>query len=407
MSEGKQKSFRRTHKKKKRWQNVAIVIAILLVLGLIPSCHGQEEDRASVDETQQAAEETQEAAKEKKSDKSEKQSGDAEAEEEPEDETAEEPEEAAEEPVEAAAEEQIDEEPAAQEVEEPAPEAVEESAAPGTPFDLAAIPAYDGSTPYAVVNDNNPYFTDEEMTADSFEFYSDLDGLGRCGPATASIGQDLMPTEERGDISSVHPTGWHSTNYDIVSGESLYNRCHLIAFELAGENANEKNLITGTRYFNVDGMLPFENMVADYVKETGNHVMYRVTPVFEGDNLVADGVLMEAKSVEDQGEGILYCVFCYNVQPGISIDYATGDSWEDGAAQAEVAEAETAETETASAGDASAEEATYILNNNTMKFHRPSCSSVNQMSDANKQEYTGSRDLLIEQGYSPCGNCNP
>lgn len=195
-------------------------------------------------------------------------------------------------------------------------------------YDLSSIPKYSGE-PYVVINNNVPYFKDSEMTTKSYEKYSELDELGRCGVAVSSVGRDLMPTEKRGRISRVKPTGWHSVKYKGVDGGSLYNRCHLIAHQLTAENANWKNLITGTRYMNTEGMLPFENMVADYVKETGNHVMYRVTPVFEGDNLVASGVLMEAKSVEDNGKGVEFNVYCYNVQPGIGIDYATGDSWEE------------------------------------------------------------------------------
>ncbi len=191
---------------------------------------------------------------------------------------------------------------------------------------LADIPPYSGE-PAVEVNDNQPFFTEDEITTEVFETYSNLDALGRCGTAYANICRELMPTEARGDIHEIHPTGWHSSRYDFIDGESLYNRCHLIAHELAGEDANEKNLITGTRYFNVDGMQPYENAVADYVYETNGHVLYRVTPLFDGDNLVADGVLMEAYSVEDGGRGICYCVFCYNVQPGIIIDYATGDNW--------------------------------------------------------------------------------
>lgn len=190
---------------------------------------------------------------------------------------------------------------------------------------LADIPAYSGS-PYVVINDNTPYFTDAQCTIFSFEYYSELDDLGRCGVTYASVGKDIMPTEDRESIGHVKPTGWQSTKYDVVEGKYLYNRCHLIGFQLTGENANKKNLITGTRSMNVDGMLPFENMVADYVSETGNHVMYRVTPLYENDNLVAAGVLMEAKSVEDNGEGVLFNVFVYNVQEGIVIDYATGES---------------------------------------------------------------------------------
>lgn len=192
-------------------------------------------------------------------------------------------------------------------------------------MDLAAIPAYSGE-PYAIVNGNMPYFTASDLTSESFEYYSDLDNLGRCGTAYASVGTDLMPTEKRGSISKVKPSGWQISKYDFVDGKYLYNRCHLIGYQLTAENANEKNLITGTRYLNVDGMLPFENLVADYVKETDNHVLYRVTPVFEGDNLVASGVLMEAESVEDEGDGVEYCVYVYNVQPGVVINYATGEN---------------------------------------------------------------------------------
>lgn len=193
-------------------------------------------------------------------------------------------------------------------------------------FSMSLVPLYSGS-PFAVVNNNVPFFTEDELVSESYEEYAPLDDLGRCGVTISCIGKDIMPTEDRGKIGSVKPTGWHTIKYDCVDGKYLYNRCHLIGFQLTGENANTSNLITGTRYMNVDGMLPFENMVADYVKETGNHVMYRVTPIFIGDNLVAEGVLMEAMSVEENGEGILFCVFCYNVQPGVTIDYATGESW--------------------------------------------------------------------------------
>lgn len=179
---------------------------------------------------------------------------------------------------------------------------------------------------YVVVNDNVPEFTEKELTDEAYECYSELDSLNRCGYAMACIGKELMPTEERGSIGQVKPSGWHTVKYDFVDGKYLYNRCHLIGFQLSGENANEKNLITGTRYMNVEGMLPFENMVADYVKETGNHVLYRVTPVFDDNNLVARGVQMEALSIEDDGEGISYNVFVYNKQPGVEIDYATGES---------------------------------------------------------------------------------
>lgn len=188
------------------------------------------------------------------------------------------------------------------------------------------IPVYSGQ-PYVVLNDNQPNFELEDLTTEEFELYSDLDSLGRCGIAYANISPETMPTEPRGEIGQVKPTGWHTVKYDCVDGKYLYNRCHLIGFQLAGENANEKNLITGTRYLNVEGMLPFENMVAEYVDETGNHVLYRITPIYEGSNLIAAGVQMEAISVEDEGEGVCFNVFVYNVQPGVVIDYATGDSW--------------------------------------------------------------------------------
>lgn len=191
---------------------------------------------------------------------------------------------------------------------------------------LQEIPAFAGM-PYIAVNGNVPTFTQEELYGASFEFYSELDALGRCGYAMACIGSDIMPTEERGAIGQIKPSGWQTVKYDFVDGKYLYNRCHLIGYQLAGENANERNLITGTRYLNVEGMLPFENMIADYVKETGNHVLYRVTPVFDGMNLVANGILMEAMSVEDYGAGIFFCVYAFNCQPGVEIDYATGESW--------------------------------------------------------------------------------
>lgn len=250
---------------------------------------------------------------------------------------------------------------------------------------------YEGS-PYVEVNGNQPDFSEEEMTTDSYEKYSDLDSLGRCGVAEACIGEDLMPVEERKSIGSVKPSGWQLVKYDQVDGKYLYNRCHLIGYQLTAENANEKNLITGTRYLNVEGMLPFENMVADYIKETGNHVMYRVTPVFEGDNLVASGVKMEAESVEDQGRGICYNVFVYNVQPGIDIDYANGNSREEDQEKQQTV---------------SEESVRYILNTNTKKFHRPSCHSVQDMKGKNRKEYTGRREDLIQEGYEACGSCKP
>lgn len=193
-------------------------------------------------------------------------------------------------------------------------------------FQLSSIPEYSGN-PYVTVNGNLPYFEGTNLTTTAFENYSELDYLGRCGVAYANICKELLPTQERGTIGQIKPSGWHTVKYpEAIEDNYLYNRCHLIAYCLAGENDNDRNLITGTRYLNVSGMLPFEEKTVKYVEKTGNHVLYRVTPVFEGDNLVATGVLMEAYSVEDKGKGICFCVFCYNIQPGIEIDYRTGDS---------------------------------------------------------------------------------
>ena len=192
-------------------------------------------------------------------------------------------------------------------------------------FELSEIPEF-SKQPYVLINENIPDFEEKDYTTQAFESYSELDHLKRCGVAYACLGRETMPTEERGEIGQVKPSGWHTIKYDVVNGNYLYNRCHLIGYQLSGENANVQNLITGTRYLNVEGMLPFENEVADYIEETGNHVLYRVTPIFEGKNLVASGVQMEAKSVEDNGEGICFNVYVYNAQPQIEIDYLTGES---------------------------------------------------------------------------------
>ncbi len=258
------------------------------------------------------------------------------------------------------------------------------------PFTVADIPAYTGEA-YVAVHDNVPFFDLNNIPANSVEYYSKLDDLGRCGITYACVGQDVMPTEKRGNIGQVKPTGWQTAKYDSVDGKYLYNRCHLIGYQLTAENANKSNLITGTRYLNIDGMLPFENMVADYVKETGNHVAYRVTPIFDGDDLVAQGVLMEGYSVEDAGEEVMFCVFAYNVQPQITIDYATGKSWlsEDGPAQSD------------------SESATYVLNTSSKKFHKENCSGVDSIKEENRKIYTGSRDSLISEGYEPCQRCKP
>lgn len=267
------------------------------------------------------------------------------------------------------------------------------------------VPEYTGE-PYVEINDGQPDFTEEELTAEAYEDYGELDSLGRCQTVEACVGQETMPDEERGQIGQIKPTGWHTVKYAGVDGNYLYNRCHLIGYQLTAENANPENLITGTRYMNTEGMLPFENMVADYVKGTGNHVMYRVTPIFEGDNLVASGVQMEAESVEDEGEGICYNVYVYNVQPDIEIDYATGESQEaedDINTLSDSAE----EADTAEGGSENQEEQTYILNKNSKKFHRPDCSGVTDMKAKNKREYTGTREELIEEGYEPCARCKP
>lgn len=200
-----------------------------------------------------------------------------------------------------------------------------EMSSPRNNIDLGNIPKFNTSA-CIEINGNKPFFTKDDYTTSSYEYYSDLDALGRCGVCYACIGKSIMPTEERGAIGMVKPSGWHTVKYDCVDGKYLYNRCHLIGYQLAGENANEKNLITGTRYLNVVGMLPYENEVADYVNKTDNHVMYRVTPIYEGDNLVANGVLMEGYSVEDRGQGVCFNIYCYNAQPGVTIDYKTGDS---------------------------------------------------------------------------------
>ena len=275
-------------------------------------------------------------------------------------------------------------------------------AAPAS-FSLETIPDFSGE-PYVVLEDNKPSFDSEDLVPESFESYSPLDALGRCGVAYACVGLDLMPTEERGSISQVKPSGWQTAEYDtsLVDGGYLYNRCHLIGFQLTGENANEENLITGTRYMNVEGMLPFENMVADYIQETENHVFYRVTPIFQGEDLIARGVVMEAYSVEDQGDGICFHVYVYNVQPGVEIEYATGENWATGQE-----ESPSQSAGSASSANGSSQEQDYILNTSSHKFHLPTCSSVEDMSEKNKQSYHGTREDLLAQGYTPCGNCNP
>ncbi len=282
----------------------------------------------------------------------------------------------------------------------------------GSLLSLDDIPAYSGS-PYIEINGNQPDFTKSDLTTESYEYYSPLDRLGRCGECVACVGTDLMPTEKRGSISSIKPTGWQKYTFDFVNGGSLYNRCHLIAHQLAGEDANRQNLITGTRYLNETGMLPFEEAVGNYVRASGKHVLYRVTPLFKEDELVARGVQMEGYSVEDKGKSICYNVYCYNVQPGVIIDYATGEAAvaDDAPTSASTAKT-TATTATAATSDTAestvnAAGVTYVLNVKGKKFHRPDCEAVSTISDKNKADTDKTREELIAEGYTPCGTCQP
>ena len=264
-------------------------------------------------------------------------------------------------------------------------------------FQYNEVPQYSGQAVYKVHN-NEPYFTKKEITDKSFEDYMPLDKLGRCQTATACLGTETLPDAPRGDIGQIKPAGWHTVKYpEYINGSYLYNRCHLIAYELSAENANEKNLITGTRYMNVSGMLPYENMTTDYIENTKNHVMYRATPIFVDDELVCRGVLLEGLSVEDKGVGLKFCVFCYDIQPNISIDYATGDSKRSPGFNDYQPKAE----------DDTAVKSNYVLNNNTMTFHKPDCSSVAKMSDKNKSYSSAAREQIMDEGYEPCQICNP
>ncbi|MBR2247943.1 MAG: DNA/RNA non-specific endonuclease [Bacilli bacterium] len=301
---------------------------------------------------------------------------------------------------------------------------------------LLDIPEFE-STPYVEINGNIPFFDDSELTTNSYEYYSELDKLGRVGIATACIGVG-MDDKPRENISYIKPTGWKDTKYNGIDGSNLYNRCHLIAQSLTGENANEKNLMTGTRFMNTEGMLRFENRVSDYVNNTKNHVLYRVTPMFNDDDMLAKGVLIEAKSVEDNGKGIQFNVFCYNVQPGIEIDYKTGESkrveetstneltqsttiassiaMDNSKNSSETSSSKSISEQTTTTPTTSAtkeqttstnNEATYVLNKNTKKFHYSWCSSVNSMKEKNKEYSNSSRDSLISRGYQPCKKCSP
>lgn len=261
------------------------------------------------------------------------------------------------------------------------------------------IAPYSGN-PYVEINGNQPEFAEKEKTQKSFERYSELDALGRCGVAYANVGKDLMPTEDRGSIGKVKPTGWHTVKYDIVDGKYLYNRCHLIGYQLTAENANEKNLITGTRYMNVDGMLPFENMVADYVRETENHVLYRVTPIFEGKGLLAKGVQMEAYSVEDEGDGICFNVFVYNVQPGIRIDYATGDSREESVADGPGRKRTASpDSDDGNSVDQKQDQVEIRGNKKSKVYHCPGQASYEEMADSNHLVVFHSEREAMEAGY--------
>lgn len=285
-----------------------------------------------------------------------------------------------------------------------------EGATNAPPITIDDIPAYSG-TAYVALNGNVPYFIEDEITTTAFESYAELDPLGRCGVAFACIGKEIMPNDdaERGEIGSVTPSGWeykdvsNNNQYDFVEAKYIYNRCHLIGYQLAGENANKKNLITGTRYLNIEGMLPFENMIADYVKLTGNHVMYRVTPVFEKYNLVASGVILEGYSVEDSGEEISFCVYSYNVQPGVEINYFTGTNRAVGDINTDLGPTDGDQIEGPTDGNTTPDTVVYILNTKTKKIHKPTCGNLPQ----NGEETTKDIDTLISEGYTKCGTCKP
>lgn len=306
---------------------------------------------------------------------------------------------------------------------------VTETSSEAASFDYSMVPEYTGSASVAI-NNNVPFFNVDEKAAGtaSFETYSELDNLRRCGIAYACISKDIMPTEERGQIGMVKPTGWHTVKYDCVDGKYLYNRCHLIAYCLAGENANEKNLITGTRYLNIEGMLPYETLTAKYMDNNpDNHVLYRVTPVFVGSELVARGVLMEGYSVEDNGTGVNFCAFCYNVQPDVEIDYANGESSYKGSTDKSYDASSSTNSgtgftgytnESSSSSDSTNEGSgftgytnesvsSYVVNTSSKKFHTADCKNAGKISDKNREVVNESRDELIADGYEPSKCCNP
>lgn len=278
---------------------------------------------------------------------------------------------------------------------------------------LDEVPLWDGD-PSVSLNGGKPEFTEEEIERarkhDEFELFDEMDKYGRCGTAAACVGPETMPEGERGSIGMVQPSGWQISKYDFIdNGGYLYNRCHLIGWQLTGQNDEIRNLITGTRYMNVQGMLPFENQVAEYVRRTGNHVLYRATPVFKGKELVARGVVLEAYSLEDDGKGVLFNVYCYNVQPGVSINYQDGTNHFD----EETLDANTDVDKDAAETSSEIQEldipagVTYILNNNTMRFHRLDCEGAKTIQEHNREWFYGSREEAIEEGYVPCGMCNP
>ena len=323
---------------------------------------------------------------------------------------------------------------------------------------LSDIPEYSGAL-CIDINEGQPGFSADDAARGSFMEFSELDFEGRCGTAFGLIGPETVSNAERGDISQVHPSGWVQHRYSFVDREMLYNRSHLIAHQLCGEDANERNLITGTRTMNAVGMTYYEELVGNYVRRTNNHVLYRVTPLFAANDLVARGVQMEAESVEDGGQAIHFNVFVYNVEPGVKIDYVTGDNWEsseipavktkgeattthstggdaalpqsasskreasasgtsgsstssNAAAGNEAEAAPPGSSDAKTSGDSSssantAEQQTYVLNKRSHKFHRPKCDGVQSMSPSNKEEFTGLRQTLIDEGYSPCKSCNP
>ena len=267
---------------------------------------------------------------------------------------------------------------------------------------LESIPAF-SSKPYIVINNNVPGLSVSDRTSTYFEQYTPLDSLGRCGVAFACLGRETMPTEERGAIGSVKPSGWKTIKYDFVDGKYLYNRCHLIGFQLSAENANTRNLITGTRYMNVQGMLPFENMVADYIKETNNHVLYRVTPIFKGAELVCRGVQIEAYSVEDDGDGICFNVYCYNNQPGVTIDYSTG------ASELQKEDKTTKTYTTTEKYETTKENTTVETDESNLQKVWVTKSGKRYHSDRNcsgmKEPSSITIDEALDRGYTPCSKC--